>query len=108
MQLCQKERIMGRASRPVGPRSSNERLNRKVGPITRITRNPAQVISHNKTLCHGLNGRSGAAVSLLAVGVGAAFTPAIVPFGGGRGLAAPRTRSPVAGKRGVGVVAEGR
>jgi hypothetical protein len=54
--------------------------NRSVGPIRRMIRNPAQVISHNETLCHRVKGRSGAAVSLLAVGVGAALTSPIVPF----------------------------
>ena len=57
MQLCQNVRIMGRASIPAGPPSSNETATRNVGPITRIARNPTQVISQSKNLCHKLYGR---------------------------------------------------
>ena len=48
---------MGRASIPAGPPTSNETATRSVGPITRMARDPTDVINHNKNLCHQLYGR---------------------------------------------------
>src|SRR5882724_1173 len=59
MQLCQKAKINGRVSILGGAPSSNETASRRVGAISRMTRNPAQVISQSKNLCPKVNdGRS--------------------------------------------------
>jgi len=75
MQLCQNAKIMGRISIPAGPLSSNDTASFNVGPITRIARNPAQVISQSKNLCHNVYGRLCADVSLETGEVVAALTP---------------------------------
>src|ERR1700733_8162378 len=56
MQLCQNARIMGRVSSDAGAPSSNETVTRNVGPIARMARNPAHVISHSRTRSHRLYG----------------------------------------------------
>jgi len=67
---------MGRVSIPDGPPSSNDTANLNVGPITRIARNPAHVISQSKNLCHNVYGRRLCAdVSLETGEVVAALTP---------------------------------
>src|SRR5581483_5862192 len=54
-QLCQKDRMMGLVSSPAGPPSSNDTENFKVGPINRIARNPAHVISERRIRCRSVN-----------------------------------------------------
>jgi len=66
---------MGRVSIPAGPPSSNDTANLKVGPITRIARKPAHVISQSKNLCHNVYGRLCADVSFETGEVVAALTP---------------------------------
>src|SRR5579864_2475622 len=74
MQLCQNARIMGRVSILAGAPSSNETAKRNVGPISRIARNPAHVISHSKNLRHQLYGRPWVDAPLETGEVAAAFT----------------------------------
>lgn len=74
IQLCQNAKTTGRASSDVGAPSSNEIVTRSVGPIRRIARNPAQVISHSKNLCHKLYGRGWLDVSPATAGVVAVLT----------------------------------
>src|ERR1700686_4254920 len=77
MQLCQNARIIGRVSRGGGPPSSNETVTRNVGPIRRIARNPAHVISHSKNFCHKPYGRPGLDASPETADVVAVPTPVL-------------------------------
>jgi len=58
MQLCQKERIIGRVASDSGPPSSMETAIRSVGPISRTASAPAQVIRFSSILCLRLNAGS--------------------------------------------------
>src|SRR6266550_2516309 len=80
MQLCQKERIMGRVSRFEGAPSSNETATRRVGPIRRMTRNPVHVIRCSAMRCQNVNGRSDDFCGEMA-GVPVALTTSIVASG---------------------------
>jgi len=70
---------MGRVSRVGGAPSSKDAEKRSVGPISRTTRTPAQVISHSRNLCHRVYGRGWADVSLETGDVVAALTPVLYP-----------------------------
>jgi hypothetical protein len=61
MQVCQNEYTIGRVSRLPGDPSSHEIEKRRVGPIARMARYPAHVISHKRKRCQSVN-RPGAAV----------------------------------------------
>lgn len=82
-QLCQKDKIMGRDSSPAGAPSSKDTENFRVGPISRIARNPAQVISDRRIRWRKVNARSGVDDDgALETGVVVAVpTSAIVPLG---------------------------
>src|SRR5438034_3225864 len=58
IQLCQKERIMGRVSRFGGAPSSNETATRRLGPMRRMTRNPVHVIRYSAIRCQSGKGRA--------------------------------------------------
>jgi len=58
---------MGRVSRVGGAPSSNDAEKRSVGPISRTTRTPAQVISQSKNLCQKVYGRPSVAAPLETV-----------------------------------------
>jgi hypothetical protein len=77
MQLCQNARTIGRTSSDPGAPSSNETPTLSVGPISRIARNPPQVISQSKNLCHRLYVRPCVDDSFATGDVVAALTPSL-------------------------------
>jgi len=68
---------MGRVSSEAGAPSSNEICTRSVGPITRIARNPAHVISHSKNRSHSVYGLRWFDASPATADVVAAPTPVL-------------------------------